>query len=144
MTARTSLAALGFWVLFAGGGGSSRGIVEAGHKVEAAINHNPTALAVHAANHPDTEHLVTTVTTKARLGIVMVHGTPYQIVDITFRMLEPHELLRAQCGEYADDYDISAARTKAAKIELVGNMVCPHPARALVAANVPTEEARAA
>jgi DNA (cytosine-5)-methyltransferase 1 len=85
-----------------------------------------------------------TVTTKARLGIVMVHGTPYQIVDITFRMLEPHELLRAQCGEYADDYDISAARTKAAKIELVGNMVCPHPARALVAANVPTEEARAA
>lgn len=85
-----------------------------------------------------------TITTVARLGIVMIHGTPYQIVDITFRMLQPHELLRAQCGEFADDYDISAAKTKAEQIEIIGNMVCPHPARALVAANAPTEEARAA
>lgn len=85
-----------------------------------------------------------TVTTKARLGIVMVHGTAYQIVDITFRMLEPHELLRGQCGEYADDYDLSEAKTKAAKVELIGNMVCPHPAKALVQANPAAPEAMAA
>jgi DNA (cytosine-5)-methyltransferase 1 len=85
-----------------------------------------------------------TVTTKDRLGVVMVHGTAYQIVDITFRMLEPHELLRGQCGEYADDYDLSAAKTKAVKVELIGNMVCPHPAKALVQANPAAPEAMAA
>ncbi len=85
-----------------------------------------------------------TITAKARLGIVTIYGTDYQIVDIGFRMLEPHELLRAQCGEYANDFDLSAAATKEEQIELIGNMVCPHPARALVAANVPTQEARAA
>lgn len=85
-----------------------------------------------------------TITAKARLGIVTIYGTDYQIVDIGFRMLEPHELLRAQCGEYADNYDISAARTKEEQIDMIGNMVCPHPAIALVAANTQTEEARAA
>jgi DNA (cytosine-5)-methyltransferase 1 len=85
-----------------------------------------------------------TITAKARLGIVTIYGTDYQIVDIGFRMLEPHELLRAQCGEYANDYDLSAATTKEEQIELIGNMVCPHPAKALVEANPAAPEAMAA
>ncbi|WP_292052019.1 DNA cytosine methyltransferase, partial [Martelella sp.] len=43
---------------FAGGGGASAGIEMAlGRSPDIAINHNPVALAMHAANHPDTLHL---------------------------------------------------------------------------------------
>ncbi|MCA1337383.1 DNA cytosine methyltransferase [Pseudooceanicola marinus] len=43
---------------FAGGGGASTGIEMAlGRGPDIAINHNPAALALHAANHPDTLHL---------------------------------------------------------------------------------------
>jgi DNA (cytosine-5)-methyltransferase 1 len=44
--------------LFAGGGGASLGIEAAMQRpVDIAINHDPIALAVHAANHPHTIHL---------------------------------------------------------------------------------------
>lgn len=43
---------------FAGGGGASTGIEMAlGRSPDIAINHNPAALALHAANHRDTEHI---------------------------------------------------------------------------------------
>lgn len=43
---------------FAGGGGASTGIEMAlGISPHIAINHNPAALALHAANHPDTLHI---------------------------------------------------------------------------------------
>ncbi|MER8591464.1 DNA cytosine methyltransferase [Mesorhizobium sp. M1182] len=43
---------------FAGGGGASTGIEMAlGRSPDLAINHNPAALALHAANHPETLHL---------------------------------------------------------------------------------------
>lgn len=42
--------------LFAGGGGSSEGLQQAGHRVVIAANHWPPALATHALNHPHTEH----------------------------------------------------------------------------------------
>ncbi|WP_353474814.1 DNA cytosine methyltransferase [Salipiger sp. H15] len=43
---------------FAGGGGASTGIEQAlGRGPDIAINHNPAALALHAANHPETLHL---------------------------------------------------------------------------------------
>ncbi|WP_285905731.1 DNA cytosine methyltransferase [Pseudodesulfovibrio pelocollis] len=43
--------------LFAGGGGASEGIRMAlGRDPEAAVNHNPLAVAMHAANHPGTVH----------------------------------------------------------------------------------------
>ncbi|BBE74347.1 DNA cytosine methyltransferase [Oharaeibacter diazotrophicus] len=43
---------------FAGGGGASTGIEMAlGRSPDYAINHDPEALALHAANHPDTVHL---------------------------------------------------------------------------------------
>jgi DNA (cytosine-5)-methyltransferase 1 len=43
---------------FAGGGGASTGIEQAlGRSPDYAINHNAAALALHAANHPETIHL---------------------------------------------------------------------------------------
>lgn len=42
---------------FAGGGGASTGIEQAiGRSVDIAINHSPTAIAIHRANHPSTTH----------------------------------------------------------------------------------------
>ena len=76
-----------------------------------------------------------TVTAKDRLGLVTVDGVDYQIVDIGMRMLEPHELLAAQFGKYATRYDLSFARTKAAKVRLIGNSVCPEVAEAVIRAN---------
>jgi DNA (cytosine-5)-methyltransferase 1 len=85
-----------------------------------------------------------TLTAKHRLGLVTVSGVDYQIVDIGMRMLEPHELLRAQFGRFASAYDLSAATTKAAKVRLIGNSVCPEVAEALVRANLPRMASEAA
>lgn len=42
---------------FAGGGGASTGIeIALGRRVDVAINHDPEAIAMHTANHPETEH----------------------------------------------------------------------------------------
>lgn len=82
-----------------------------------------------------------TITAKHRLGLVTVEGTEYQIVDIGMRMLEPHELLRAQFGRFAETYDLTAAKTKSAKVRLIGNSVCPEVAEALVRAQFPEEMA---
>lgn len=42
--------------LFAGGGGSTTGLAQAGIRVAIAANHWPVALATHKLNHPDIEH----------------------------------------------------------------------------------------
>ncbi|CAN7472470.1 DNA cytosine methyltransferase [Variovorax sp. LjRoot175] len=48
--------------LFAGGGGASTGIEQAiGRHVDIAINHDPEAIALHQANHPQTRHYVSDV-----------------------------------------------------------------------------------
>ncbi|MCR4283055.1 MAG: DNA cytosine methyltransferase [Bauldia sp.] len=85
-----------------------------------------------------------TITARHRLGLVTISGIDYQIVDIGMRMLEPHELLRAQFGRFAANYDLSAAKTKASKVRLIGNSVCPEIAEALVAANLPKAATEAA
>ncbi|RYZ33784.1 MAG: DNA cytosine methyltransferase [Myxococcaceae bacterium] len=77
-----------------------------------------------------------TITAKARLGLVTVTGIEYQLIDIGMRMLEPEELLRAQFGRFASTYDLSAAKSKAAKVRLIGNSVCPEAAEAVVRANM--------
>lgn len=42
---------------FAGGGGASTGIeLATGRSVDIAINHDPAAISMHRANHPETEH----------------------------------------------------------------------------------------
>jgi outer membrane biosynthesis protein TonB len=57
-----------------------------------------------------------TVTTKDRLGLVIVAGVEYALVDIGMRMLEPDELKHAQFGRFAKHCDLSAAKTKAGKV----------------------------
>lgn len=44
--------------IFAGGGGASSGLDRAGLHVDIAVNHDPEAIAMHAANHPRTTHYV--------------------------------------------------------------------------------------
>lgn len=80
-----------------------------------------------------------TVTTKDRVGLVMVHGTPYVIVDIGMRMLAPRELYRAQ--SFPDSYVIDIQYngkplSKEAQVRMCGNSVPPVMARAIVRANV--------
>ena len=82
-----------------------------------------------------------TVTTKARFGLVTVHGQQYQIADIGMRMLAPGELFAAQ--GFPPDYVLDPLLdgkplTKTQQIELAGNSVCPPAAFALVAANART------
>jgi DNA (cytosine-5)-methyltransferase 1 len=91
----------------------------------------------HSPGHgQDPRRPMRTLTAKARLGIVTVHGVDYQIVDIGMRMLQPHELLRAQFGRFALGYDMSTVPTKSAAVRLIGNSVPPEVSEALVRANV--------
>ncbi|WP_423186808.1 DNA cytosine methyltransferase [Alishewanella sp. d11] len=81
-----------------------------------------------------------TVTGRDRFGLVMVHGEPYQIVDIGMRMLEPKELFAAQ--GFPADYVISVDQNgkpipKAKQVARCGNAVPPPFAEALVRANLP-------
>lgn len=81
-----------------------------------------------------------TITTKHRFGLVMVHGEPYEIVDIGMRMLEPQELFAAQ--GFPADYVISVDQhgkpiPKAKQVARCGNAVPPPFAEALVRANLP-------
>ncbi len=83
---------------------------------------------------------VDTVTAKARFGIVTIHGDEYMIVDISFRMLTPRELARAQSfpDSYVLDVDGNGRRlTTEQQVRLVGNSVPPLVAAAIVTANVP-------
>lgn len=48
--------------LFAGGGGASLGMQQAtGRNIALAIDHDPLAIAMHEANHPDTLHLMSDI-----------------------------------------------------------------------------------
>lgn len=84
-----------------------------------------------------------TITTKDRFSLVVVkiNNIDYVITDICMRMLEPHELFKAQ--GFPDDYIINFTRdngkmySKAAQVARCGNSVCPALAEALVRANLP-------
>jgi DNA (cytosine-5)-methyltransferase 1 len=90
-----------------------------------------------------------TASTRARFGLVLVEGEPYQIVDIGMRMLSVRELFRAQGfpDSYITDRGIlqdgrEITLTKTASIRMCGNSVCPPMAEALVRANyVPASRA---
>ncbi|MEN6532307.1 MAG: DNA cytosine methyltransferase [Bryobacteraceae bacterium] len=77
-----------------------------------------------------------TVTSKDRLGLVYVHGEPWQIVDIGMRMLQPHELAAAQ--GFPATYILPKNKSEA--VALIGNSVCPPVAEAIVRANMPEAE----
>jgi DNA (cytosine-5)-methyltransferase 1 len=79
-----------------------------------------------------------TIPTKDRLGLVMVRGEPYAIVDIGLRMLSARELYRAQGfpETYITDRGADGrVLTKTEQVRMCGNSVCPPLARAIVAAN---------
>lgn len=81
-----------------------------------------------------------TITGNDRFGLVTIRGEEYQIVDIGMRMLQPHELFKAQ--GFPDDYIIDRDAngrplTKAKQVHLCGNSVSPPVAQALVSANAP-------
>lgn len=88
-----------------------------------------------------------TITTKDRLALVTVtiQGTPYVIVDIGLRMLQRHELFRAQgfpagyiIDRTADGRTLSTSRS----VAMVGNSVSPPPLHAIAVANLdPAHEA---
>ncbi|MCT8164974.1 MULTISPECIES: DNA cytosine methyltransferase [unclassified Pseudomonas] len=83
-----------------------------------------------------------TVTTKDRLGLVtvFVKSTPYVIVDICLRMLQPHELYRAQGfpASYIIDKGADGKPfTKTEQVHMCGNSVSPPPMAALARANDP-------
>lgn len=83
-----------------------------------------------------------TVTTKDRLGLVtvFVKGAPYVIVDICLRMLQPHELYRAQGfpASYIIDKGADGKPfTKTEQVHMCGNSVSPPPMAALARANDP-------
>jgi len=87
-----------------------------------------------------------TITTKDRLGLVTVtiKGTPYVIVDICLRMLQPAELYKAQ--GFPVDYIISHGAdgkpfTKTQQVHMCGNSVSPPPMAALARANDPWRSA---
>ncbi|MDE7242048.1 DNA cytosine methyltransferase [Desulfovibrio sp.] len=69
--------------LFAGGGGASTGLAWAlGRDPDIAINHDAEALALHAANHPHTQHLQNDITRilplEATVGreVAILHASP--------------------------------------------------------------------
>ncbi|WP_286913228.1 MULTISPECIES: DNA cytosine methyltransferase [unclassified Pseudomonas] len=85
---------------------------------------------------------LSTITTKDRLALVTVYvkGTPYVIVDICLRMLQPHELYRAQGfpANYIIDMGADGRPfTKTEQVHMCGNSVSPPPMAALARANDP-------
>lgn len=91
-----------------------------------------------------------TITGRDRFGLVTVNGVDHVIVDIGMRMLQPHELFKAQGfpAHYIIDRDASGKpMTKTAQVARCGNSVPPPFAEALVRANLPelcTKEMEAA
>lgn len=81
-----------------------------------------------------------TITGRDRFGLVTVNGIDHVIVDIGMRMLQPHELFKAQGfpEDYIIDRDASGKpMTKTAQVGRCGNSVSPMVAEALVLANLP-------
>ncbi|WP_321837877.1 DNA cytosine methyltransferase [Pseudomonas kulmbachensis] len=83
--------------LFAGGGGASTGIARAFREPDVAVNHNPIALAVHRANHPQTAHYVADV-----FEVDPVHATGGQPVGILWASPDCRHHSKAKGGAPRD------------------------------------------
>ena len=129
----------------AGGGGKSS-IVE--FQLSPEVEAGALRVAAFLISYYGTENVsaagepAPTITTKDRLGLVTVtiKGTPYVIVDICLRMLQPAELYKAQ--GFPADYIISHGAdgkpfTKTQQVHMCGNSVSPPPMAALARANDP-------
>jgi DNA (cytosine-5)-methyltransferase 1 len=78
------------------------------------------------------------VTSKDRMSLVTIDAINYVIADIGMRMLQPHELYRAQ--GFPADYILAPvvngkSLSKTAQVRMCGNSVCPPVSAAIVAAN---------
>lgn len=139
-------------------GGTHHGLVE--YKLSPEHEAGALRVAAFLISYYGTENIsgcdspAPTVTTKDRLGLVTVYvkGTPYVIVDICLRMLQPHELYRAQGfpASYIIDKGADGRPfTKTEQVHMCGNSVSPPPMAALARANDPwrrasTQQTRAA
>lgn len=92
---------------------------------------------------------MTTITTKDRMALVTVtiQGTPYVIVDVGLRMLEPRELFRAQ--DFPESYIIDRGHdgrrfSKSAQVRMCGNSVDPLMAVGFLRLNAPEMAVRRA
>jgi len=127
-------------------GGTHHGLVE--YKLSPEHEAGALRVAAFLISYYGTENIsacdapAPTVTTKDRLGLVtvFVKGTPYVIVDICLRMLQPHELYRAQGfpASYIIDKGADGKPfTKTEQVHMCGNSVSPPPMAALARANDP-------
>lgn len=99
---------------------------------------------LHAAgDHPNRENVLAFLREYCEgvsSDIIEIKGELYQIVDITMRMLQPHELYAAQGfpSDYVIDKDSDGNRyAKDKQVARCGNAVPPQFAEALVRANLP-------
>ncbi len=87
----------------------------------------------------DIEAPVPTVTCKDRFGLVLpvieIEGSKY-LLDIHFRMLQPHELALAQ--GFRPDYKFTGNKTE--KVKQIGNAVTRRMVRAVIGANLAQKE----
>lgn len=127
-------------------GGTHHGLVE--YKLSPEHEAGALRVAAFLISYYGTENIsgcdspAPTITTKDRLGLVTVYvkGTPYVIVDICLRMLQPHELYRAQGfpASYIIDKGADGKPfTKTEQVHMCGNSVSPPPMAALARANDP-------
>lgn len=129
----------------AGGGGKSS-LVEL--KLSPEVEAGALRVAAFLISYYGTENVsgiaapAPTITTRDRLALVtvLIKGTPYVIVDICLRMLQPAELYKAQ--GFPADYIISHGAdgkpfTKTQQVHMCGNSVSPPPMAALARANDP-------
>lgn len=79
-----------------------------------------------------------TITTRDRFGLVtlVLDREGRALVDIGLRMLEPHELLKAQFGRHAKHFCLDKALTKKDQVRLIGNSVVPAVMEAIMRANL--------
>ncbi|PAA41475.1 DNA cytosine methyltransferase [Pseudomonas fragi] len=129
----------------AGGGGKSS-LVEL--KLSPEVEAGALRVAAFLISYYGTENVrdanepVPTITTRDRLALVTVtiKGTPYVIVDICLRMLQPAELYKAQGfpGDYIINHGADGKPfTKTQQVHMCGNSVSPPPMAALARANDP-------
>lgn len=131
-------------------GGTHHGLVE--YKLSPEHEEGALRVAAFMISYYGTENIsacdvpAPTVTTKDRLGLVtvFVKGAPHVIVDICLRMLQPHELYRAQGfpASYIIDKGADGKPfTKTEQVHMCGNSVSPPPMAALARANDPWRQA---
>lgn len=133
-------------------GGEHHGIVECHLAPEVAAGAERVAAFLmryygEGGQWSDPRDPMTTITTKDRMALVTVtiRGTPYVIVDIGLRMLEPRELFRAQ--DFPESYIIDRGHdgrrfSKSAQVRMCGNSVDPRMAIDFLRANAPAMAVR--